>query len=60
MEIPRIECETRSARESGNVQEKAVMFRNGKGKFEFTVVMYHYDNGHAEKMILPKSSQEYL
>lgn len=36
------------------------MFRNGKGKFEFTVVMYHYDNGHAEKMILPKSSQEYL
>ena len=42
------------------------LFRDGKGNFEFTIVMYHPDNGqrsykpqtkHAERMILPSSSQ---
>jgi len=41
----------------------------GNGNFEFTIVMYHSDNGqrsykpqtkHAERMILPGNSQKYL
>ena len=44
------------------------LFRDGNRNFEFTLVMYHPDNGqrsykpqtkHAERMILPGSSQKY-
>jgi len=49
-----------------SVSENAV-FRDGIGNFEFTIVMYHPDNGqrsykpqtkHSERMILPGSSQK--
>jgi len=45
------------------------IFRDGKGKFKFTIVMYYQDNGqrsykpqtkHADRLILPSSSQKYL
>jgi len=50
------------------LSENVVVF-SGNRNFEFTIVMYHPDNGqrsykpqakHAERMILPSSSQKHL
>ena len=47
----------------------AVSIKGWQRKFEFTILIYHLDNGqrnykpeikHAERMILPSSSQKYL
>ena len=52
--------------QTSSYQRMHSLFRDGNRNFEFTIVMYHMDNGqrsykpqakHAERMILPGSSQ---